>query len=82
MVDTERSHGDTKDIQKATETDEDMQEILQTLRTWNWEKIRKGYLSSYYSVREELYEAEGILMRDHRIIVPRKLQRKIGDHWP
>ena len=66
-----------KDIQKATDEDEEIQKILQITRHGRWEKHKKDpEVMPYYNVRDELYEVDGLLMRDHKIVLPRKLRKK------
>ena len=71
-------HGIIEDhIRKATDTDDELQEILKTLRNGNWKMLKKGDLNVFYHIRNDLYEVNGILMRDGKIVAPRKLQRKL-----
>ena len=66
-----------EDIQKATTEDEELQMVLETARKGNWERYKKDPdMQPYYHVRGELYEVDGMLMRDNKVVLPRKLRRK------
>ena len=44
----------------------------------DWEKYRKDPdIAPFYHIRQELYEVDGVILRDYKIIVPTSLQRKV-----
>jgi len=46
---------------------------MQALKSGKWEEHRKGDSNPCYNIREELYEAEGMLMSEYRVVVSRRL---------
>ena len=66
-----------EDIQEATSKGLILQKVMEIMRNGEWEKYRKNPdLEMYYHVKEELYEDQGMILRDGRIVLPEKLQRK------
>ena len=46
--------------------------------TEDWENYRKDPdMTPFYHIRQELYEVDGVILRDIKIIAPTRLQRKI-----
>lgn len=63
-------------FQKATSDDPVMQQLRSTIRN-GWPKSIKAAPSSvrpYWNVRDELHEADGLLLKTHSIIVPSALR--------
>ena len=67
----------SKDIQEATLSDKILQLVLSIMKRGSWEMYRRDPdIGPYYNIREDLYEAQGMVMRDGKIVLPAKLQRK------
>ena len=44
----------------------------------DWEKHKKDeYINPYYSIKEELHVADGLILRLNQIIIPMKLQHTL-----
>ena len=74
-----------EEIQKASQTDMVIQACMTAVTTGNWHHARQQIappnqqeFDSYFHIREELtVNAEyGILLRDHRIAIPRELRQR------
>ena len=66
-----------EDIARATKNDLQLQKIMRCMRLHLWEQHRRDQdIAPFYPVRTELYEANGILMRMDKIILPDKLRFK------
>ncbi len=63
-------------IRKETSGDNELQTLIQTIRTGNWNS-KDIHLKPYYDLRTEIYEADGIVLRGDKIIPPTSLQKKI-----
>ena len=63
-------------IRKETSGDNELQTLIQTIRTGNWNST-DIHLKPYYDFRTEIYEADGILLRGDKIIPPTSLRKKI-----
>ena len=63
-------------IREETSKDNELQTLIQTIRTGNW-KNTGADLKQYYDVRTEIYEADGVVLRGNRIIPPNSLKKKI-----
>ena len=64
------------DIHKATKSDVHLQAALSSLKTGKWEES-DNVMRSLFSVRNELSDANGILLRGQRIVCPESLQLKM-----
>ena len=65
-------------IKTETEKDDILQKLRKRIQTGDWEKFRKDPdISRYYSIRDELYEAEGLIFKSKQIVMPVSLQRKV-----
>lgn len=64
-------------IQAETEKDEILKQIQARIKKGDWEKFKKNPdISPYYSIRDELYTAEGLIFRGEQIVLPTSLKRK------
>ena len=55
-----------------------MQKLSQTIRKGNWETSKKhADLVPFYPIKDEIYEAQGLILRMERIVLPMKLQQKV-----
>ena len=63
-------------IRKETSGDNELQTLIQTIRTGNWNS-KDIHLKPYYDLRTEIYEADGIVLRGDKIIPPTSLRKKI-----
>lgn len=70
-----------QEIQNATKTDEELQELLSCLRSQNpQEKIRSSEnMRPYRSILDEITEVDGALLRGSLLIVPRSLRQRVID---
>ena len=58
--------------------DEQLQKLNQRILRGDWEHHKKDpHIAPFYTIKQELYSAEGMIFRLHQIIVPRSLQRKV-----
>lgn len=65
-------------IKEETQQDGVMQKLSQTIQRGDWEASRKDVdLAPFYPIKEEIYEAQGLIFRMERIILPSGLQQKI-----
>lgn len=65
-------------IKIATKNDAVLSELMNIIRNGNWESCRKDpHLHSFFPIRNELYVAEGLVLRMNQIVIPDSLQRKI-----
>ena len=65
-------------IKEKTQQDGVMQKLSQTIQRGDWEASRKDVdLAPFYPIKEEIYEAQGLIFRMERIILPSGLQQKI-----
>ena len=66
-----------EDIARATKCDLQLQKIIRCMRLHIWEHYKRDQdIVPFYPVKAELYEANGILMRMDKIILPDKLKLK------
>ncbi len=63
-------------IKRATEDDAELRELSETIETGNWSEA-KQFLKPYYEVRDELFVADGVVMRMDRIVAPQSLRQRI-----
>lgn len=64
-------------IQKETEKDPEMEKLKETILKGQWEQIKKDPdIAPYYSIKDQVYIAEGLIFRLDKIIIPPKLRRK------
>ena len=55
-----------------------LQKLSTTIKERNWETSKKNVvLASFYPIKDELYEAQGLIFRMEGIFLPTKLQQKI-----
>ena len=65
-------------IREETAKDKQLQKLYQRIQKEDWEKYRKDkYINPYYSIKEELYVADGLIFRLNQIIIPMKLQHTV-----
>ena len=65
-------------IKEETQADSTLPKLSQRIRKGDWEQHRKDPdISPFYDIKEELYEAQGLMLRMDRIVIPPNLQRKI-----
>ena len=63
-------------IKEATAEDKELTELTETIETGNWEEA-KQFLKPYYEIRDELFVADGVIMRMDRIVPPQSLRQRI-----
>ena len=63
-------------IREETSNDNELQALIQVIRTGNWENTAMD-LKQYYDMRTEIYEADGVVLRGERIIPPIAMRKKI-----
>jgi len=67
-----------KRMKAETAEDKQMIKLSDAIITGRWEKNRKDPdIAPFYSVRQELYVAEGLIFRMNKVIVPHNLRRKV-----
>ena len=65
-------------IKEETHRDAALPKLSTTTKKGNWETSRKDVdLAPIYPIRDELYEAQGLISRIERIVLPTRLQQKI-----
>ena len=65
-------------IKEETRRDTALQKLSKTIKKGNWETSKKDVdLAPFYPIKDELYEAQGLIFRMERIVLPTKLQQKI-----
>ena len=65
-------------IREETKKDNPLQKIVQTIKEDSWERQKKDPdIMPFYSIRGELYLAEGVILRMNKIIIPKNLQKKV-----
>ena len=65
-------------IREETAKDKQLQKLYQRIQNEDWEKYRKDkYINPYYSIKEELYVADGLIFRLNQIIIPMKMQHTV-----
>lgn len=65
-------------IREETQKDEIMQRLAKRIAKGDWEKHKRDKdLEPYLHVKQELSVAEGLIFREHRIVLPPTLQRKV-----
>ena len=65
-------------IREETQKDEFMQQLAERIAKGDWEKHKRDKdLEPYLHVKQELSVAEGLIFREHRIVLPPTLQRKV-----
>ncbi len=60
-----------EEIQQATQSDEQLTRVLESLKTGRWED------KEYQKIQGELAEYNGILLRNTRIVIPKQLRKQI-----
>ena len=65
-------------IRAATTQDATLQKLRQIIHEGNWTEYRHDTdISPFISVKDELYEAKGLVYRINQIVLPNKLQKKM-----
>ncbi|XP_038062363.1 uncharacterized protein K02A2.6-like [Patiria miniata] len=65
-------------IRYETQHDKQLQKLHKRIRAEDWESHRKDPdITPFYSIRQELYEADGLMFRLNRIVIPNCLQHKV-----
>ena len=65
-------------IREETQKDNTMQRLARRIAKGDWEKYRRDRdIEPYQHVKQELSVAEGLIFREHRIVLPEVLQRKV-----
>ena len=65
-------------IRTATTQDATLQKLRQIIYEGNWTEYRHDPdISPFISVKDELYEAKGLVYRINQIVLPNKLQKKM-----
>ena len=60
-----------------THQDRALQKLSQTIREGNWQTNKNVDLARFYPIRDEIYEAQGLIFRMERIVLPVELQHKV-----
>ena len=62
-------------IKEETHRDTALQKLSTIIKKGNWETSKKDVdLATFYPIRDELYEAQGLIFRMERIVLPTTLQ--------
>ena len=64
-----------QEIERASERDEELRLVIESVRHGRWERIPKEYLP----VRNELTTIGYVLMRGSRIVIPKELRSRVVD---
>ena len=65
-------------IKEETQKDRQLQKLYSRILKEDWEKHRKDTdISPFYSIKGELYVADGLVFRLNQIIIPLKLRKKV-----
>ncbi|KAL9953640.1 hypothetical protein ACROYT_G041090 [Oculina patagonica] len=65
-------------IREETHQDRVLQKLSQTIKKGNWETSKKDVdLAPFYPIKDEHYEAQGLIFRMERIVLPMELQQKV-----
>ncbi len=65
-------------IRDETHSDTQLQNVIQRHLKGDWEDRRKDPdINPFYSVRDSLYVLDNLLMRDHQVVLPDAMQRKV-----
>ncbi|KAL9958658.1 hypothetical protein ACROYT_G035707 [Oculina patagonica] len=65
-------------IREETHQDRVLQKLSQTIKKGNWETSKKDVnLAPFYPIKNELYEAQGMIIRMEVIVLPKELQQKV-----
>ena len=65
-------------IREETHQDRALQKLSKTIRKGNWETSKKDAdLAPFYPIKDEIYEAQGLIFRMERIVLPMELQQKV-----
>ncbi|XP_041453694.1 uncharacterized protein K02A2.6-like [Lytechinus variegatus] len=62
------------EIANATSNDTELQRVMASIRSNSWSK--DDMMSTFYKVRHELSVKRGVLLRDHRVVIPRSLRQR------
>ena len=65
-----------EEVQKATQDDPQLQKLMTAIQYNNW---KDPELSSFSRFKEELSISDGVILRDHRLVIPSALQQKVID---
>ncbi|CAB3977618.1 Transposon Tf2-9 poly [Paramuricea clavata] len=76
LPETSKDHIEKHVNAKATAEDKELCELTETIETGNWSEA-KQFLKPYYEVRDELFVADGVIMRMDRIVPPQSLRQRI-----
>lgn len=76
---TEAEHAVILDkIRQETAKDPQLQKLRERMVTEDWENYRRDPdIMPFYHIRQELYEVEGVILRENKIVVPASVQRKV-----
>ena len=65
-------------IKAATAQDNTLRKLSQIIHKGNWMEYRKDPdVSPFMAIKDELYEAKGLIYRMNQIVLPEKLQKKM-----
>ena len=65
-------------IREETQNDKQLKKLCDRIMKEDWEKHRKDAdISQFYSIKDELYVADGLVFRLNQIIIPGKLRRTV-----
>ena len=65
-------------IKAATAQDNTLRKLSQIIHKGNWMEYRKDPdISPFMAIKDELYEAKGLIYRMNQIVLPEKLQKKM-----
>ena len=66
------------EIQTATDNDQVIQSVLESLRTGHWDR-QSPLIRPYYSLRHELTPSDHLLLRNQNIVIPSTLRSRTLD---
>ena len=64
------------EVRTATQHDPILQKLMTTIQTGRWHESDQ---SDFTNFRDELSVVDGVILRDHRLVIPKVLHRKVID---
>ena len=66
-----------EEVQTETQKDATMKKLAKAIQTGQWSKEEE--LADYAKIKNELSIACGVILRDHRLVIPESLRQKVVD---
>ena len=64
-----------EDVREETQKDIKLQVLMKAIQTGNW---NNSTISEYVQIKDELSVYNGLILRDHRLIIPEILQKRLS----